>query len=631
VGFFVMMQAIRGRAGSVIVKILFGLLIISFGFWGIADYLHERTSPETVVATVGDEKIRANELQEELQPVVERMRAQFGGTLDAQQLKQFGVVDALLGQLIDRKLLYQEVRRLGLEVPDEVIRGAIYDNPQFRGPDGRFDRQLFAQLLMMRRLTEDQLVAKLRRDVPSTDLLQAITAGVAAPKPVVEALYRHRNEKRIADIVSFPVSAVADVGQPSEEQLTKFYESYPDLFQAPEYRAFTLASLSPADVKSTADIPDDKLRREYEERKDDYETPEQRQIQQILSPTEEKAKEVEAALQAGKDWQEVATGLAAQDPETMDLGLLSRKEIPRELGDVAFELPLNRPSQPIKTPFGWHVLRVVKIEPRATPSFEEAKPKLIAELQLQDAIDRLAKMGNQADDALAAGGKIEEIAPKFGLKLTTVAAVDEGGNDPEGKRVDLPVPAEEVLKAAFSTSRGETSRIADMQDGSIYAVRVDKVTAPRTKPLDEVKALATAGWQAEQKRERTAKEAEALAAAAGPDKPLAKAAADKGLTLMPAVSLSRSPQQGQTVPPALITKLFAAKPGDVVTLGDASGGYTAQLKEVQVPETAPEAEAARLAQQLAGELKLDIAGEYTGALRKRYPVDIKRQELDKLF
>jgi peptidyl-prolyl cis-trans isomerase D len=631
VGFFAMMQAIRGRAGSLIVKILFGLLIISFGLWGVADYLHERTAPDTVVARVGDETIRADEVQRELQPMIERMRAQFGGTIDAQQLKQFGVVDTLLGQLIDRKLLHQEVRRLGLEVPDEVVRSAIYDNPAFRGPDGRFDRQAFAQVLMMHRLTEDQLVARLRGDIPRSDLLQAITAGAAAPQPVVDALYRYRNEKRVADIVSFPVSAVTDVGQPSEGELTKYYEAHSDLFQAPEFRAFTLATLSPADVKSTAEIPEAKLRREYEERKDEYDTPEQRQIQQILAPTEEKAKEVEAALQAGKDWQEVATNLAAQDPETMDLGLLSRKDIPRELGDVAFELPLNQPSEPVKTPFGWHILRVVKIEPGATPSFEQARPKLVAELQLQDAIDRLAKMGNQADDALAAGGKIDEVAPKFGLKLTTVASVDEGGNDPEGKRVNLPVPADEVLKVAFTTGQGETSRIADMQDGSIYAVRIDKVSPPHVKPLDEVRALATAGWQAEQKHERTAKDAEALAAASGPDKPLAKVAADKGLTVMPAVTLSRTPQQGQTVSPALVAKLFAAKPGDVVTVGDASGGYTAQLKEVQVPESVPEADAARLAQQVAGEVKQDIAGEYTEALRKRYPVEIKRKELDRLF
>src|SRR5207253_7992033 len=125
---------------------------------------------------------------------------------------------------------------------------------------------------------------------------------------------------------------------------------------------------------SAVEIPEDKLKREYEQRKEQFETAEQRDIQQILAPSEDKAKEVEAAVAAGKDWKELATSLG-QDPETVDLGLLSRQEIPHELGDVAFELPLNQPSEPVKTPMGWHVLRVTKIEPAATQSFEQAKPR----------------------------------------------------------------------------------------------------------------------------------------------------------------------------------------------------------------------------------------------------------------
>lgn len=626
-----MMQAIRGRAGSILVKILFGLLIISFGFWGIADYVQDRPAPDTVVAKVGDQSIRADELQRELQPTLERLRAQFGGSIDAQQMKQLGIVDSLLGQLIDRLLLNQEVRRLGLEISDDAIRAAIYENPAFRGPDGRFDRQLYAQALMMNRLTEDQLVARMRQDIPRGDLLQSITAGATAPRPVVDVLYRYRNEKRVADIVAFPVSAVADVGQPSEAELTKFYEANPDLFQAPEYRALTLASLSPADLTKTAEIPEETLRKEYEERKEEFETPEQRQIQQVLAQSEEKAKEVEAALASGKDWREVATGIAGQDPETIDLGLLNRKEIPHELGDVAFELPLNQPSAPVKTPLGWHILRVVKIEPATTQGFAEAKPKIEAELRLRDAVDRLARIGNQADDALAAGGKLDEIAARYGFKLTAVAAVDESGRDPDGKPVTLPVAPGDVLKTVFATAQGETSRIADMDDGSVFAVRVDKVTPTHVKPLADVKDKAIAAWQAEKKREAAAKQAEALVAVVASETPLAKAAGDKGLTLLAAVSLSRTPQPGQPIPAALVAKLFAAKEGDAVTVSDASGAYAAQLKGVQIPEAIPEAEVAKLAQQFAGEVKLDIAGEFSEALRRRYPVEIKRQELDRLF
>ncbi len=203
----------------------------------------------------------------------------------------------------------------------------------------------------------------------------------------------------------------------------------------------------------------------------------------------------------------MATGLG-QDPETVDLGLLSRQEIPHELGDVAFELPLNQPSQPIKSPLGWHILRVTKIEPAATLSFEQARPKIEAALKLQDATDRLDKSGNKADDALAGGTPLAEVAAKFGLKTTTIAASDESGHDPDGKAVELPVAPDQILKTVFATNPGDTSRIIDTDDGSIFAIHLDKVTAPQVRPLAEVKDKAVAAWQAEQKRETASKKAE---------------------------------------------------------------------------------------------------------------------------
>ena len=628
-----MLQAIRTRAGSIIVKVLFGLLIISFGFWGIytrSDYFQGH-SPDTVIATVGDDSIRAEDLQRVLQPAIERLRTQLGGTLDQQQIKQLGVVDTMLGQLIDRDLLDQEAHRLRLDVSDEVIRSAIYDNPAFKGPDGRFDRNLFNQVLIMNRLTEDQLIARLHRDLPRADMLQAITAGIAVPRPVAEALYRYRGEKRLADIVGFPVAGVNDVGQPSDADLTKFYESHPDLFRAPEFRAFTVAGLGPGDVVKPGDIPEDKVREEYEQRKDEFETPEQRDVQQILASSEEKAKEAEAALAAGKDWNEVATTIAKQDPETIDLGLMKRQDLPQPLADVAFELPLNQPSDPIKTSLGWHILRVVKIDPAATQTFEQAKPQIEAELAQQEGADKLEKLGNQVDDALAGGMPLADAATKFGLKLTTVAAADVNGTDPDGKPVALPEPKEEIMKTAFATEQGDTSRVTQAQDGTIFALHVDKVIPPQVRPLADVHDKAVAAWQADQKREAVKKQAEDLAAAVNPDTPLAKVAGDRKLTVTPSPPLSRDAQNAAPAPPVLISKLFAAKKGGVVTATDANGAYVAQLKEIQVPENPPDAAITGLSDQLAGEARVDALGEFTEALRSRYPVQIKRDALDRMF
>jgi peptidyl-prolyl cis-trans isomerase D len=626
-----MMQAIRGRIGSVLVKGLFALLIISFGFWGVSDYFQDRPAPETVVATVGDQSIRVQELQQALQPTLQRLRSQFGGALDDEQLKQFGIVDSLLAQLIERSLLDQEAQRLGLEASDDVIRNTIYQTPAFRGPDGTFDRQTFAQTLMMNRMTEDQLVARLRQDIPSADLVQAITAGVNVPRPVVEVLYRYRNEQRVADIVSVPVSAVSDIAQPSDAELTQFYEANPEMFRAPEYRAFTIASLSPAGLTQTAAIPEDRLRSEYEQRKADLETPERRDIHQILAASEEQAKEALAALRAGTDWSEVATTIAGQDPEAIELGLLTRRDLPEALGEVAFELPLNQPSQPVRSPLGWHIVRVVAIEPGGTPSFAEARARIAADLQLRDAVDRLNTVANQTDDALAAGGRLDEVAAQYGFQLTPVAAVDEGGNDPDGKPVNLPVASDEILRIAFATAEGDTSRVIDLHDGSIFAVQVEKVTPPQVRPLAAVRDRAITAWQTERRREAATKQAEALAASVAPSLPLAQVAANAGLTVREGVKLSRNPSPGQNVPPTLVVKLFAVQPGGVATASDASAAYAAQLREIQTPETIPEAEAARLAEQLTGEARQNVAAEFTDALRRRFPVEIKREELDRIF
>ncbi|MGC1886991.1 MAG: SurA N-terminal domain-containing protein [Stellaceae bacterium] len=625
-----MLQAIRSRAGSYVVKVLFALLILTFGIWGIGDIFRSRTS-DTVVATVGSQSIRAEELQTALRRALEQLSARFGSAIDPQQAKQLGLVDQTLGQLIDRSLIDQEAASMKLDVSDDLIRNVITANPSFRGSDGRFDRSLFGSVLAANNLTEDQYVALLRHDIPRNDLLHAVTAGAAAPQPVVDLLYRYRNEKRTADIVALPTTGAPDVGQPSEDELKAFYDKHPDLFRAPEYRGFTLVSLDPSDIAKDIEIPEAKLKEEYDQRQDELQIPERRDVEQVLSPTEEKAKEAEAALAAGKDWREVATTIAGQNPETIDLGLMRRDEMPSALGDVAFELPLNKPSEAVKTPLGWHILRVVKIEPPVTQTFDEAKPKLEADLAHQEAVDRIYKVANNVDDALAGGATLGAAAAKFGLKTTTVEAVDDGDHDPQDKSVTLPVSASDVLKLAFATNEGQTSRVTETPDGAIFAVHVDKVIPSQVKPLDEVKDKAVAAWQADRRREIVAKEAEELAAAVTPGTRLATVADEKGLKATTSPPFTRHPDNDTAVPPPLVGKLFAAKPGEVVTASDATGSYVAQLDEVQRPENVSQTAAAGVSHELDTTQQVDLAEEFTRALRTHFPVEIHRDALDRFF
>jgi peptidyl-prolyl cis-trans isomerase D len=622
-----MLQAIRSKAGSVVVKGLFALLIMTFGIWGIGDIFRNRPT-DTAVAAVGGQSIDANALQTALQPALERLSTQLGTQVDLRQAKQMGVVEQVLGQLVDDNLLDQEAQRMQLDVSDSVIRDSITQDPMFRRANGVFDRDAFNALLAANHMTEPEYVNSIRRDIPREDLLLAVTVGAAAPPAMVDRLYRYRDEKRVADIVTLPDNATADAGQPTDAELTKFYDAHQDTFRAPEYRNFTLASLTPSDLAPKIDIPEAKLKSAYDQRQDEFVLPERRDVQQILAPSEGQAKAAEAALAAGKDWTEVARTIAGQDPQTIDLGLMKREELPQNLADVAFGLELNKPSQPIKSALGWHILRVVRIVPPTTQSFDEAKAKLQADLAHNEAVDRLYTVANRVDDALAGGATLDEAAAKFGLKRSVVASVDEKGLGRDSQKVALPVSPTEVLKLAFTTEEGRTSRVTQASDGAIFVLHMDKIVPPTVRPLAEVKDKAVASWQIEKRKEIVAKQAEALAGEVTQGTQLAAVAAAKGLKAVNSPPFQRQSDNATGVPPALVDKLFAAKPGGVVTLSDATGSYVAQLAKVEAPQAAATPE---LSREVTAGIQADLGEEYTRALRARFPVEIHRDTLDRLF
>ena len=199
------------------------------------------------------------------------MRAQFGGAVDMQLVKQLGLVDSVLNQLIDRGLFYEETQRLGLAVPDELIRArsmgtrlsagrtAVRSPPVRAGADGEPNQRGSAR----------------RADAPGNPA-QRPAAGdcrrVELPRPLVEALYRYRNEKRVAE--SSPSRCPQLPCRAAERgRVGAVLRGASRPFRAPEYRGFTLASLSPNDLKPEGEIPEDTLRREYEERKDEFQQP----------------------------------------------------------------------------------------------------------------------------------------------------------------------------------------------------------------------------------------------------------------------------------------------------------------------------------------------------------------------
>jgi peptidyl-prolyl cis-trans isomerase D len=626
-----MLQAIRSRAGSLVVKVLFAILIVAFGFWGIGSWLNDR-SVDTTVATVGKVKIPAEQLASAVRTQVQSLRQNpnYGENFDAEKAKQLGMVNDELDQLIDDSLVSHEIGRLQLAVGPDAVRTIIQRNPAFHDVTGQFDPARYRQLLGNIRSTDAQYEASVRNDLVRGALNESLGAGASAPKPLVDMFYRMIAEKRVADTVMIPFSSATDIGEPSEKDLADFHDQHAEGFRAPELRSFEVAYLTLDDLAKTIEISDNEIRDAYQQRIEDFKQPDRRHVEQIIVQDRAVADQVETALKSGQAFAALAKDVAKMASGPIDLGLVSKEELDEpKLAGAAFTLAKDAVSEPIKTDFGWHILHVTDIQAAKTESFEEAKPKLQSELAHEAADKQVGKLMNKVDDDLARGDDLDRVAAELQLHVVKPADVDEKGHTLSGSAVALPSP--EVLRAAFDTKEGQVSNVAEMQDGGLLVVRVDKVTPSVVRPLAEVHDQVLAAWQQQQRIDHVTKTAKEIVDAVNGGKTLKEIAAARNLKLTTTAPLERGLAPGE-LPPQVVTALFRAKAHQAVQGPSQVGVYVAELAEVVA--AAPAADKARvdaLTAQIGQQIQRDLFTEYAGALRRYFPVEIDPAKVDKLF
>jgi peptidyl-prolyl cis-trans isomerase D len=625
-----MLQAIRSRAGSLVVKVLFAVLIVAFGFWGIGSWLNGGSTDSTI-ATVGDTKIRAEELTSAVRTQVQTLRSNpnYGPNFDIEQAKTLGMVNDELDQLIDSSLVTQEIGRLKLAIGDDAVRNLIHADPVFQN-GGQFDPQRYRLLLGNNRMTDAQYEAGVRSQLVHSALTDSIGAGATAPKPLVDAFYRMLAEKRVADTVMIPFASATDIGEPSEKDLADFHDQHAEGFRAPELRSFEVAYLTLDDLAKTIEIADDELKDQYQQRIDDFKLPDRRHIEQIIVQDQAEADKAEAALKSGQPFAQVAKDVAKMASGPIDLGLVGADEVgdPR-LAEAAFKLAKDGVSDPIKTEFGVHILHVTDIQAARTESFEEAKPKLQAELAHEAADAQVGKLMNKVDDAIARGDDLDKVEADLRLTVAKAVDVDEQGRTLAGSAVALPSP--DVLRTAFNTEQGKVSAVAEMQDGGFFLLRVDKVTPSAVRPLAEVHDQVLAAWQQQQRIDHVTKTAKEMVDAVNGGKPLKEIAAARNLTVTTTAPIERG-SASAGLPPQVVTALFRAKPHQAVQGPSEAGVYVAELTEVIAAD--PAADKTRvdaMTGQIGLQIQRDLATEYASALRRYFPVEIDQSKVDKVF
>jgi peptidyl-prolyl cis-trans isomerase D len=628
-----MLEVIRSKAKGFLAVLLFGMLIASFAIWGIGD-IFRRGTRDTAVARVGSREIGQTEYNRELQREVKRLQPILGGIqLDAEKMKQLGLPDRVIDTIVMRILFDLAAAHDGLTISTALVSRLIQNDPSFRNETGEFDRRRFEQFLYNNQLSEAQFVTLMRARIARDQLIDAIAGGSAAPDSILKPLVEFRLEKRSADIIAIPRSAITTVGEPDAAALTAFYRDHEKSFMAPEYRALSYVSLMADEYAKGIAIPDDKLKEEYENRIAEFETKETRDAEQIVLPTEDAATRVVELVRKGKDFAAAAKEVIGQPP--IGLGAVTRDGLEAQapaLADAVFALEKPGTAGPVETPFGWHVVRIIKITPGRRQRFEEARPVLAKAMAHEQALDALYQVTNKLEDELAGGAGLEEAAKRLALKLNKVPQIDQTGRDQKGAAVTGLPGGAAFLTLAFSTEVGRDSRLAEIGNDGYFLLHVDQSTPPAPRPLDTVRSQVVEAWKTEQREAAARTKAEGLLEKLKSGMTIdALAEANKVLFVLHPPPFSRTaPAAGHGVSPQLVARLFEVRPGESVMAPGPEGYFVATLREIKRAD--PNADPTALAkarEELRSAIGNDIVLQYLGALRTRYPVTVNRAAFEK--
>ncbi len=491
-----MLQLLRGKKSSLLVKIILGVIVIGFSFFGIESYFIANV--DTSVARVGGSEISQDQFRERFSQYRQRMVQMMGGAGDVSFLDRPEVKRQLLNTMVDERVLLEANDKLGVAIPAERIRNEILGISAFQS-EGKFDADQYKMLLASQGLTAAGFEQRLRDDLATRELPLQVSATALVTDAEVDAYLRLKDQRRDFHYVKLDKPAL-ESEEVADADIEAYYKDHSADFMTPERVALDYVELdgSKLDIDQTPD--DSVLQERYEKEKARFVTAEQRLASHILvkvggkgGPEDQKqalakAEAIEQQIKGGKSFADVAK----QESEDLgsknlggDLGWLDKGTTDEAFETALFALQKGEVSKPVLTGEGYHVIELRDLRPGKTRTFDEVKPEL-AKQYAESERDRVyaEKAGRLTDLTYQNPASLETASKELGLKVqkSTLFARQGGG---DGLAAN---PA--VVKAAFSDSvlvQNNNSDPVEIGPNHVVVVRIAEHKPATPIPLDQVK------------------------------------------------------------------------------------------------------------------------------------------------
>lgn len=587
------------------------LVIFAFAFLYVPGFMDQTGGvalPADVIARVGDKEISLLDFQQVYSRQLQAYRLESGGEISEEMLRSLGVDRRILQQMIDGRAALAEAERLGLRVSDAEVRQRILALPAFR-IDGRFIGEAsYRQLLQQQRppISPAQFEEEIRNEMLVDRLQAAVTGWVRVSDAEVAAEHRRRNERVRVEVVAFRAADFRDGVEAADEDVALLFAEESANYEIPEKRRLRFLLVDQAAIFDGLTLTDDEVRQYYDANLSQYRTPGQVRASHVLlrvdGDDEEvaaRAAEIAAEARSGADFADLAREHSQDETNAGsggDLGLVERGRMVPEFENAAFALAEGEISDPVRSPFGYHVIHVTEKQEEVTQPFAEVRGAIGNVLKRERSSARATALARAIAAEAATPEELERAASARGYEL------QESGFAARGEPILGLGLAQEVSAQAFAIDPGVVAGPIPTPSGPAF-VTVTDVQDPYLPPLDEVreqvredvirkKSLALA-------QERAAEAAETLAAAGD----FAAAAEEAGWPVGASDLVARGsalPEVG--VNPAVEAVAFAMTPGAVS--GVVQAGNAAAVVHLVEREEASAADLAANRDTLRDELLL---------------------------
>lgn len=497
-----MLQTIHDKLKGIFAVTILVALGIVFVFWGVNFSSNISGFSKAKGIEVNGRELPVEEVRRTYQEQMSRIQAAMGDAGVPEEMRA-SIQQRVIDDAVRQELIRQRTAELEFEATDGEVLETIRQVPAFQ-VDGKFSADAYHAALSSIGMSPERFEAEQRQFVLARQLDRGLYASSFVLPGELDRRVALRDERRTLGWVTVPAKSFEPAVAVDDAEVAKYYEANTSRYMSEEAATVDFVELDIDAYAAKADVSEDALRQYYEENKARYTQPGRRHARHILfaaggddKAAEAKAKQAYARAVAGEDFAKLARELS-EDPGSKesggDLGNAERGDFVGPFGDAVWSMQPGEIRGPVKTDFGWHVIKLESVSPETTKPFEDVRAEIESEYRHSQVEKAFGDAQEELDTAsFEAQGNIVAVAQKTGLPLKRIEHYTRAGSAELGAtlKVTEAVFAPEVLA-------GREIRTVEIAPGKVVALAVKAYSPAKPKPFEEVRAEATAAWRLEQ-------------------------------------------------------------------------------------------------------------------------------------